>query len=87
MENINGVIEFIKEIENLKSVTRTAWTKTGRRESTAEHSWRLAMLLMLLDEDFKDVDINKAIKMSLIHDLGELYDGDISAVVQVNNNV
>ena len=87
MENINGVIEFIKEIENLKSVTRTAWTKTGRRESTAEHSWRLAMLLMLLDEDFKDVDINKAIKMSLIHDLGELYDGDISAVIQVNNNV
>lgn len=87
MENIKGVIEFIKEIENLKSVTRTAWTKEGRRESTAEHSWRLAMLLMLLEEDFRDVDINKSIKMSLIHDLGELYDGDISAVIQENNNV
>jgi len=82
MNNTNQVIEFIKEIENLKSVTRTAWTKTGRRESTAEHSWRLAMLLMVLEEDFKDVDINKAIKMSLVHDLGELYDGDISAKLQ-----
>ena len=61
MENINKIIEFIKEIENLKSVTRTAWTKTGRRESTAEHSWRLAMLLMVLEEDFKDIDINKRI--------------------------
>lgn len=82
MNNTNQVIEFIKEIENLKSVTRTAWTKTGRRESTAEHSWRLAMLLMILEEDFKNVDINKAIKMSLVHDLGELYDGDISATLQ-----
>ena len=86
MNNTNQVIEFIKEIENLKSVTRTAWTATGRRESTAEHSWRLAMLLMVLEEDFKDVDINKAIKMSLVHDLGELYDGDISAKLQSEND-
>lgn len=86
MSNINEVIEFIKEIENLKSVTRTAWTTTGRRESTAEHSWRLAMLLMVLEEDFKGVDINKAIKMSLVHDLGELYDGDISAKLQSEND-
>ena len=86
MNNIDKVIRFIKEIENLKSVTRTAWTKTGRRESTAEQSWRLAMLLMVLREDFKDLDIDKAIKMSLVHDLGELYDGDISAKLQNDND-
>ena len=86
MNNIDKVIGFIKEIENLKSVTRTAWTKTGRRESTAEHSWRLAMLLMVLSDDFKDLDIDKAIKMSLVHDLGELYDGDISAKLQNDND-
>lgn len=86
MNNTSQVIEFIKEIENLKSVTRTAWTKTGRRESTAEYSWRLAMLLMVLEEDFEDIDINKAIKMSLVHDLGELYDGDISAKLQSKND-
>ena len=86
MNNIDKVIRFIKEIENVKSVTRTAWTKTGRRESTAEHSWRLAMLLMVIREDFKDLDIDKAIKMSLVHDLGELYDGDISAKLQNDND-
>ena len=86
MNNIDKVIRFLKEIENLKSVTRTAWTKTGRRESTAEHSWRLAMLLMVLSDDFKDLDIDKAIKMSLVHDLGELYDGDISAKLQNDND-
>ena len=86
MNKINQTIEFIKEIEGLKSVTRTAWTKNGRRESTAEHSWRLAMLLMVLEDDFKDVDINKAIKMSLVHDLGELYDGDISAKLQSSDD-
>ena len=86
MNNIDKVIRFIKEIENLKSVTRTAWTKTGRRESTAEHSWRLAMLLMVLSDDFKDLDIDKAIKMSLVHDLGELYDGDISDKLQNDND-
>ena len=86
MNNIDKVIRFIKEIENLKSVTRNAWTKTGRRESTTEHSWRLAMLLMVLREDFKDLDIDKAIKMSLVHDLGELYDGDISAKLQNDND-
>lgn len=44
------------------------------------------MLLMVLEEDFKDVDINKAIKMSLVHDLGELYDGDISAKLQSSDD-
>ncbi|MDY4735098.1 HD domain-containing protein, partial [Terrisporobacter sp.] len=44
------------------------------------------MLLMVLREDFKDLDIDKAIKMSLVHDLGELYDGDISAKLQNDND-
>mgnify|MGYP002553440983 CR=1 FL=1 len=35
---------FLQEAEGLKSVERTAWTSSGRRESTAEHSWRLALL-------------------------------------------
>ncbi|WP_455538977.1 HD domain-containing protein [Terrisporobacter sp.] len=86
MNDVDKIINFIKEIEGLKSVTRTAWTETGRRESTAEHSWRLAVLLMVLEDDFKDIDINKAIKMSLVHDLGELYDGDISAKLQNDND-
>lgn len=71
-------LDFIKQAERLKSVVREAWTSTGRRESTAEHSWRLALLAMLLAPSF-EVDMEKTLMMCLIHDLGELYVGDISA--------
>ena len=40
MDFIEQYLRFIKEAERLKAVTRTAWTHDGRRESTAEHSWR-----------------------------------------------
>ena len=55
-----------------------AWTAAGRRESTAEHSWRLALFAALLAPSF-GVDMGKTLTMCLIHDLGELYLGDISA--------
>ena len=38
MEHLNEYLDFIRTVEGIKSVTRTAWTKTGRQESTAEHS-------------------------------------------------
>lgn len=78
MDKIERQIAFITEIEGLKSVLREAWTCSGRRESTAEHSWRLALLAGLLAPSFP-VDMEKVLLMCLIHDLGELYIGDISA--------
>ena len=83
MERLTKQIAFIKQIEGLKSVTREAWTSTGRRESTAEHSWRLALLAGLLAPSF-GVDVGKALMMCLVHDLGELYIGDISAASNPN---
>lgn len=78
MDTLEKYIEFIKQAERLKSVEREAWTSSGRRESTAEHSWRLALLAGLLAPAF-EVDLGKTLMMSLIHDLGEIYIGDISA--------
>lgn len=48
MEHLNEYLDFIRTVEGIKSVTRTAWTKTGRQESTAEHSFRLALLALTL---------------------------------------
>jgi NADPH2 dehydrogenase len=79
MNRLEKQIAFIKEAEGLKSVLREAWTSTGRRESTAEHSWRLALLAGLAAPSFP-VDLGKTLMMCLVHDLGELYMGDISAV-------
>lgn len=76
-----GEINFVKELERLKNTTRTAWTSTGRKESTAEHSFRLALFIFVLKDYFPEVDPLKALTMALIHDLGEAFDGDVSATL------
>lgn len=64
-------IEFLNKIEKLKCNTRHSWTSTGRQESVAEHSWRLAVMAMLCEDEYPDLNISKVIKMCLIHDIGE----------------
>ena len=63
--------------EKLKCNTRHCCTTSGRPESVAEHSWRLALMAMLLKDEFPEADMNKVISMCLIHDLGEAFTGDI----------
>lgn len=79
-ERLEHYLRFLREAERLKSVERTAWTSSGRRESTAEHSWRLALLVALLAADDARLDARRAVLLALVHDLGETYDGDIPAV-------
>ena len=79
--DLEKYMAFIEESEKLKSVLRTAWTSSGRRESTAEHSWRLALLASVMKEYYPELDLSKIIMMCLIHDMGEIYDGDISAAL------
>lgn len=81
MDIIEQYLCFIKEAERLKAVIRTAWTHDGRRESTAEHSWRLALFAGLAAERLPGLDREKVLMMCLIHDMGELYGGDISAAL------
>ena len=71
------LISFLGIIEKLKCNTRHSWTSSGRHESVAEHSWRLAVIAMLLKDEFPDIDNEKVIKMCLIHDFGEAITGDI----------
>lgn len=53
MINIEMMISFLNKIEKLKCITRHSWTSEGRKESVAEHSWRLAIMIYLLrDESF-----------------------------------
>lgn len=80
--NLEKYITFIEEIEKMKSTLRTNWTSSGRRESDAEHSWRLALLAWVVSEEYKELDLTKLLLMSLIHDIGEIYDGDISAALE-----
>lgn len=81
MSAVENYIGFIKEAELLKGVLRTAWQSSGRQESTGEHSWRLALFAAVMLEEFPELDSSRTLIMCLIHDLGELYEGDISAAL------
>lgn len=77
MSNLKNSVDFIKEIEKLKSVTRFNRTLDGRFENSAEHSWQGAIAAMVLQDYYPEkLDIEKVISMLLIHDLGEIYAGD-----------
>lgn len=76
---IRRLLNFLKIAEQLKCNTRHSCTSTGRPESVAEHSWRLALMAMLVSDEFPELDIDKVIKMCLIHDMGEAITGDIPA--------
>jgi putative hydrolase of HD superfamily len=71
---VKQIIKFLHETEKLKTLLRHSWLSSGRRESVAEHSWRLALMAILIGPYLKDkVDINKVVKMVIVHDLGEIY--------------
>ena len=53
---VEAYTDFIKEAEGLKSTLRTAWTAEGRQESTAEHSWRLALFAGVMCREFPELD-------------------------------
>ncbi len=72
-----SIIEFMGIMEKLKCNTRHSWTSTGRRESVAEHSWRLAVLSLLVRDRFPNIDMYKVLLMCLIHDWGEAVTGDV----------
>ena len=78
MEDIEKILGFIVEIEKLKDVHRkTKPVGLDRFENSAEHSWHVCLTaLMLKDFANEKIDINRVIKMLLIHDLGEIDVGD-----------
>ena len=73
------LLEILHRANMLKINTRHNWTIGERKESVADHSWRIALMAMLIskEDEFKNVDMNKVIRMCLIHDLGEAFTGDI----------
>lgn len=70
-------LEVLGVAERLKDATRHCYTSGGRHESVAEHSWRAALMAYFLRDEFPEADMDKVIKMCLIHDLGECFTGDI----------
>ena len=79
-------LDFLHKIEKLKCNTRHSWTSCGTQESVAEHTWRLAVMALLCSDEYPDLDMNKVIKMCLIHDFGEAITGDIPSFYKTEQN-
>jgi len=80
------LIEFLNVVEKLKCNTRHSWTSSGRQESVAEHSWRLALMAMLCADEYPQLDMDKVIKMCIIHDIGESITGDVPAFLKTDRH-
>jgi putative hydrolase of HD superfamily len=72
------IVDFILELDKLKGVTRkTRPLGLERYENSAEHSWQIALLAASLAHHAGTaVDINRVIRMLLVHDIGEIDTGD-----------
>lgn len=78
-ERFKRQIEFILEADKLKKVARrTTLLDVSRQENSAEHSWHIALLVLILAEYAEDgnLDLLHVIKLLLIHDLVEIDAGD-----------
>ena len=72
-----ALLDALHVAERLKDETRHCYTSGGRHESVAEHSWRITLMAYFLHDEFPEADMDKVIRMCLIHDLGECFTGDI----------
>ncbi len=80
-KDIPVIIDFLKELDKFKSVHRACYLSSeDRKEDDAQHSWQLAMFVILLKDYWEtSLDYTKMLELSLTHDLVELYAGDTFA--------
>ncbi|WP_229053920.1 HD family hydrolase [Aeromicrobium sp. Leaf350] len=77
-ERLRRQLTFVAEADLLKSVLRASpLAAADRRENDAEHSWHLALMVLLLAEHADEpIDVGHAMTLVVIHDLVEIYAGD-----------
>jgi putative hydrolase of HD superfamily len=77
-------INFLLELDKLKDIKRQSRIIPSlRRENSAEHSWHIAIMALVLGRDFgKDVDLTRVVTMLLLHDIVEIDAGDTYAYDQ-----
>ena len=79
-DRLTRQMEFLIEVDRLKTVFRKAYiADASRRENSAEHSWHVTMMAMILAEHCpEELDLFRVVKMLLIHDIVEIDAGDTS---------
>ncbi|MGR5092899.1 HD domain-containing protein [Vibrio maritimus] len=78
-QRLEQQLSLLIELDRLKSVLRRTRVRSaeGRLENSAEHSWHVAMMALLMQEHANEpVEITKVVKMLLLHDIVEIDAGD-----------
>ena len=81
-----ALIDALTVAERLKDTMRHCYTKNGRRESVAEHCWMMTLAAFWMKDEFPEADMDRVLKMCLIHDLGEAFTGDVPAFEKTASN-
>ncbi len=78
MDRMTLIASFLAEADRLKQVVRASYVgDASRRENSAEHSWHLALGVLVMARELKvDIDLPRTVAMALIHDLCEIDAGD-----------
>ncbi len=79
-------LDILHMAERLKDTPRHCTTSKRRKESVAEHSWRVSLMASLLRHVFPELDIDRVTRMCLIHDLGECFTGDIPTFLKTDSD-
>ena len=72
--------------ERLKDTTRHCYTAKGRHESVAEHTWMMSLMAFFVKDEFPEADMDKVLRLCIIHDLGEAFTGDIPTFEKTQAN-
>ena len=84
----NQIIKFLAELMRLKALPRTGWLLRGVRdvESIADHSFGVAFIAMIIADravtQGMNVNIERVLRMALLHDLSEVRTGDLPATIK-----
>ncbi|VVB74267.1 5'-deoxynucleotidase YfbR [Candidatus Tiddalikarchaeum anstoanum] len=79
-DDLVQIVSFLDTIENLKCELRYGKVKTSMSESVAGHMFKLAVMTFSFAKQYDlKLDVYHALKLALVHDLGECFEGDIPA--------
>ena len=83
IKNLQNKLKFIELMDEMKNIDRAIFLKNWKQENDAEHSYHLAMMVIIFADDFPELNIEKCLKFALVHDLVEIYAWDTIAVVDL----
>lgn len=79
-------IQLMETTGRLKDMTRHSWTRGGRQESVADHSFHMASMAYFVQNRFPEADMKKIYEMCMLHDMGEAFTGDIPAFEKMKDH-